>query len=221
MSVELNDRAYVSIEKEVLAGLPAANYNKEIVIVDRNDGIRDAVAELRQSSIIGFDTETKPSFKKGEYHTIALVQLSTPEKSFLFRINKIGLPQEVIDILEDRKLLKVGLSIRDDFHNLAKIAEMNPQSFVELQSYAKEFKITDSSLSRLYGILFGERISKHQRLSNWEAEELTDAQKNYAALDAYACIRIYRYLKEGNFRPADSAYLKYYEETPEISEEES
>lgn len=206
------DKGVVSISKETLASLPAASYEAEICVIDQEDQIKAAIDEIRQAEIIGFDTETRPSFKKGQSYNVALIQLATPDRCFLFRTNMIGFPKELTDVLEDPTLLKVGLSIHDDFHCLSKIHPVEPQSFVDLQSYVKNFRIIDNSLSRLYGILFGERISKGQRLSNWEAATLTEAQLSYAAMDAYACIRIFRYLKEGRFNPDESPYLIFPEE---------
>jgi ribonuclease D len=113
-----------------------------------------------------------------------------------------------MELLEDEHLLKVGLSIKDDFMNLNKLKELHPEGFVDLQSYVKQFGIADNSLQRIYGILFGERISKGQRLTNWEAEQLSEAQMQYAALDALACIKIYDYLSAGNFNPNTSEYLR-------------
>ena len=110
------------------------------------------------------------------------------------------------DLLEDREIKKVGLSIHDDFRNLNKIQQINPQGFVELQSYVTQWSIIDKSLSKLYGILFGKRLSKSQRLTNWEAEQLAEAQQNYAALDAQACTEIYEYLRDGKFNPEESPY---------------
>lgn len=209
MNPEKNERAIITISKDHLATLPAAEYTGKIVIVDTPEKVEAAVKELSKSPLIGFDTETRPSFRKGQSFNVALVQLATPECSFLFRINKIGFPSELIKILENPKLTKVGLSIHDDFHGLEKIAEIIPQSFIDLQNYTKNFKIEDNSLSRMYAILFGERISKGQRLTNWEADELTDLQLHYAALDAFACIKIYNYLKDGLFNPFESKYLTY------------
>lgn len=161
---------------------------------------------LREADMIGFDTETRPSFKKGHTYNVALIQLSAPEVCFLFRLNKIGMPEPLKAILEDPGKTKVGLSIHDDFRNLHKTFDFQPAGFVELQDFVTRWDIIDKSLSKLYGILFGNRLSKSQRLSNWEAEQLTDAQKHYAALDALACIHIYRHLVEGNFDPASSPY---------------
>ena len=214
------NRAIVTISKEDLAKLPAKNFDGEIIVIDKPEKVQAAVDELRSAQIIGFDTETRPSFKRGQCHKVALIQLCTPKKCFLFRTNMIGYPKELMALLEDPNLLKVGLSIHDDFHQLRKLTEFEPQSFVDLQTFVKEFKIADNSLSRLYAILFGKRISKSQRLTNWEASPLTESQKNYAALDAFACISIYNYLKDGRFNAKKSPYLTLPPNPEEIKNED-
>ena len=214
------DNAIVTISKEKLATLPAAGYDGKISVIDNQSKMVDAIKALNKADIIGFDTETRPSFKKGLYYNVALIQLSTKECSYLFRTNIIGYPQELIDILENPEILKVGLSIHDDFHSLRKVGDFEPQGFIDLQTYVKKYKIADNSLSRLYGILFDKRISKGQRLSNWEIAELSEAQQQYAALDASACIKIYQHLESGKFDPHDSPYLTLPPE-PEEPEEET
>lgn len=198
---------HISIDKHELAGLPCANYSGEAVVIDSVDKIGGAVDDLERARLIGFDTETKPSFRKGVTHVVSLLQLSTPEKCYLFRLNKIGLHDRLVDLLENSELKKVGLSIHDDFHNLCKLRKINPDGFVDLQQYVKQFHIVDNSLTRIHAILFGERISKGQRLTNWEAAFLTLPQIHYAALDALSCIRIYDYLSSGAFDPLKSSYL--------------
>ncbi len=208
------NQAIVTITKEALSKLPAAPFDGSIRLIDCPEDVHEAVVELRKANIIGFDTETRPSFKKGLLHTVSLMQLATPDVCYLFRLNKLGLMQELIDLLEDPGLLKVGLSIHDDFHSLRRLKPVEPQGFIDLQQYVKQFKISDNSLSRIYGILFGERISKGQRLTNWEAETLSPAQQSYAALDAVACIRIYRHLQSGAFYPLTSPYLTFPDPLP-------
>lgn len=197
----------ISISKEQLSKLPPAHFDGDICVIQNEEQIADAIAKLRENKIIGFDTETRPSFKKGYSNTVSLIQLSTRDTCYLFRINKTGLTQPIIDLIEDPEILKIGLSTHDDFHNLNKIAKIEPQGFIDLQSYVKQFKIADNSLSRIYGIVFGQRISKGQRLTNWEADELTLPQQSYAALDAIACIKLYDYLSSGKFNPETSPYL--------------
>lgn len=207
-TINITSRIKISISKEELALLPPVHYEDGATIVDSADALPEAIDTLRSASIIGFDTETRPSFRKGVSHKVSLLQLATPERCFLFRLKALGLPPELAAILEDESLLKVGVSLHDDFHQLSKLGIGEPKGFVDLQQYVKGFGIADNSLSRIHGIIFGERIAKGQRLTNWEAPELTEAQINYAALDAIACIRIYRHLQAGLFKPEESAYIK-------------
>lgn len=198
----------VSISKEELASLPAADFHAGLRLIDNNDDVEAAVAELAASDIIGFDTETRPSFKRGISYKVSLLQLSTRKVCYLFRLNKIGLPKSLVSLLADPAKLKIGVSVHDDFHNLTKLVDFTPEGFIDLQAYVKDFMIADNSLSRLYGIVFGKRISKAQRLTNWEADKLTKAQQTYAAMDALACIDLYDCLSTGNFDPKTSPYLR-------------
>lgn len=197
----------ISISKEQLAALPTAHFGGQIKVVDKIEEVSVAVAQLRKSDIIGFDTETRPAFKKGQTFQVALLQLSAEDRCYLFRLNKIGLPECLKELLEDGSKIKIGLSTHDDFRNLHRAHDFNPDGFVELQQYAAKWGIKDKSLSKLHAILFGQRISKSQRLSNWEADELSEAQQHYAALDAYACIQIFKQLHDGLFRPEESRYI--------------
>ena len=198
-----------SITKIELAELPAETYSGKITIVESEEAAENAAEVLSRTGLIGFDTETKPSFRRGERHSVSLLQLSTLSETFLIRLNHIGLPKCISDILEDERIIKIGVSIHDDFLNLRKKFSLAPKGFIDLQSYVKQFNIADNSLSRIYGILFDKRISKGQRLSNWEAPALTIHQQEYAALDALACLHIYNHLKDGKF---DYKTSKYYRE---------
>ena len=209
---EPNEVRKISITKQELAALPAAKFPGEVVLVDKPAQIPQVAEALYAETIIGFDTETKPSFRRGQTNHVSLLQLSTHTTCYLIRLNHLGLPEPIRDVLENPDIIKVGVSVHDDFHNLHKISDLNPKGFVELQSYVKDFEILDNSLSRIYGILFGKRISKGQRLTNWEAAELTVHQQEYAALDAYSCIGIYEYLQKGVFNPAASPYYRVIEE---------
>lgn len=202
-----------SITKAELAQLSAETFTGKINVITSQKEADKAAAILAAADFIGFDTETKPSFRRGERHLVALLQLSTQEESFLFRLNTLGLPQSISDILQDENKIKIGLSINDDFMSLKKRFEIEPRGFIDLQQYVKKFKIADNSLSRIYGILFGKRISKGQRLTNWEAPELTRHQQEYAALDALACLNIYNYLEEKGFDYRMSKYYREFDET--------
>ncbi|MDE5794134.1 MAG: 3'-5' exonuclease domain-containing protein 2 [Muribaculaceae bacterium] len=197
----------ISISKQQLASLPAAQFQGTIKVVDDPGMVDYAIERLRKSDLIGFDTETRPSFKKGQSYKVALLQLSSNDECFLFRLNKIGMPEPLKQLLEDKNAQKVGLSIHDDFRNLHKSYDFEPQGFIELQQFATQWNIIDKSLSKLFGILFGKRLSKSQRLSNWEADQLAEAQQHYAALDAQACVKIYKYLNAGLFHPEESEYI--------------
>lgn len=207
MTPEEYKKAIITIGKEHLATLPAAEFPGKIVLVDNSQKLNEIIKELRNVPLLGFDTETRPSFKRGLSYDVALIQLSTQDTCYLIRTKEVGFPKELIGLIENPDIIKVGLSLHDDFHNIKKVVNIDPKGFIDLQPYVKEFKIADNSLSRIYGILFEERISKGQRLTNWEAPELTESQQHYAALDAYACLKIYNYLREGKFRPQESKYL--------------
>lgn len=208
MSSDLINDYIISIPKPQLAQLPMAKFHGHIIVIDRPEQVDESIAILREAEIIGFDTETRPSFKKGALNEVALLQLAVPGTCFLFRINRIGMLPQIIDLLQDPECLKVGLSIHDDFLNLHRLAEFSPEGFIDLQAYVKQFHIADNSLTRIHAILYGERVSKGQRLTNWEAETLTESQKEYASLDASACIRIYTTLSRGEFNPLESPYLQ-------------
>lgn len=198
----------LSISRELLSQLPAVNFEGKHYLIESAASARDAVRYLRKLPRIGFDTETRPSFQKGRVHKVALLQLATNDECFLFRLNKIGITADIKKLLETPDTKKIGLSTIDDFHALRRIEPvLNPKGFVELQTWVKNYDIIDNSLARIFAILFRQRISKAQRLTNWEAETLTDSQLNYAALDAWACLRIYEYLENGNFNPDNSPYI--------------
>lgn len=169
---------------------------------------RKAVRYLSRQPLLGFDTETRPSFRKGHLNKVALLQISTLDECFLFRLNRIGFPKELIALFEDSKITKVGLSIKDDMHQLGTLADFKPENIIELQSFVKDYDIADNSLQKVYAIIFDKRMSKGQRLTNWEAENLTEAQQCYASLDAYACLQIYNRLFSGSFDPSASPYQR-------------
>lgn len=198
----------VFITKEELSALPMEKFEGKIVVVSSEQTAEKAIEDLRNAPVIGFDTETKPNFKKGQMNHVALLQLSTDSKCYLFRLSKIGFIKCIRELLEDETVMKVGLSIKDDFLNLTKLNEFKPAGFIDLQDYAKEFKIKDLALTKIHSILFDRRISKGQQLSNWEASTLNEKQRAYAALDAVACVKIYNHLKNGQFKPEESKYYR-------------
>lgn len=185
-----------SIHKDELRELPKTVFPGEIHVVNTEEEIEKAIEYLSKQQIVGIDSETRPSFTKGQTHKVALLQIATEEYCFLFRLNHTGLTKHLIRLLESKRITKVGLSLKDDFLMLRKRSAFKQQSCIELQEYVGKFGIQDKSLQKIYAILFGEKISKSQRLSNWETETLTDSQKQYAAIDAWACLKIYKFLEE-------------------------
>lgn len=189
--------------------LPTVSYPGHITVVDTPETALPALAYLRNEKVVGFDTETKPSFRKGHSNAVALVQVATEEQCFLFRLKKLGFIDELREFIEDSSVKKIGLSLHDDFMVLHRGAEFDPDGFIDLQSIVKEYGINDIGLQKIYGIIFNERISKSQRLSNWEAANLSDSQQSYASIDAWACLRIYNHLMNGLFDPDASPYKVY------------
>lgn len=187
--------------------MPQVMFPGDIHVIDSIFHVKEAVRELFKHEIVGFDTETRPSFRKGVVHKTALMQISTLDDCFLFRTCKIGVPQDLASYLANPEFKKVGLSLHDDFKIMSKFDNCNePMGFIDLQDVVGDYSITDISLQKIYAILFGEKIAKGQQLTNWEAPELTQAQQNYGAVDAWACLKIYNYLKDGHFNPNLSPY---------------
>lgn len=188
----------ITITKEEIAQLEQEVFKGNIYVIDKLDEVKGAVSHLLTKPALGFDTETKPAFKRGQVNNVALLQLATEDECFLFRLNRIGYPDELELLMSDEKIKKIGLSLRDDFAALRKRTGRKPENFIDLQVFVDKFGIDDNSLQKIYAIIFGKKISKKQRLSNWEAKELNPAQKSYAAIDAWACLRIYNHLTNSN-----------------------
>ena len=183
-----------TISNEATTALPAAQFSGEIVVVDSEEAIRDACRELAVEPVIGFDTETRPSFRPGTHNRVALLQLSTPRRCFLFRLCRIPLDRDILRILENSHILKIGAAVSGDLHALHELRHFREGGFVDLQSIAGEWGIEEKSLRKMAAVVLGRRVSKAQRLSNWEAANLTPQQQMYAATDAWVCIRIYNRL---------------------------
>jgi ribonuclease D len=181
-----------NIDIEALSNLPMRQFEGEIWLVDTLAKFDAVWPLIAQNKILGFDTETKPSFIKGQNHKVALLQLSNQNQAFLIRINLIGFPPKLQKLMSDPSVLKVGAAVKDDIRALAKVCKINPGGYVDLQNLAPEYGIEDKSLKKLTAIVLGFRISKTQQLSNWEASELSHSQQLYAATDAWTCFEIYR-----------------------------
>ena len=186
-----------TISKAEIAQLPKVLFEGRIFVVYTEADTEKAVEYLKTQQIVGVDTETRPSFKRGMTHKVALLQIATTDTCFLFRLNRIGMPESLQNFLMS-DVLKIGLSLKDDFMMLRRRKDVHAEegNWIELQDYVGRFGIEDRSLQKIYANLFGQKISKSQRLSNWEAETLTESQMRYAATDAWACVEIYNCLAE-------------------------
>ncbi len=186
-----------TISKEEIAAMPIGQFSGRVFVIYTESDADKAVEYLKNQQIVGVDTETRPSFKRGMSHKVALLQVSTMDTCFLFRLNKIGMPQSLQNFLMG-DTLKIGLSLKDDFMMLRRRKDVHAEegNWIELQDYVSRFGIEDRSLQKIFANLFGQKISKSQRLSNWEAETLSESQIKYAATDAWACVKIYNYLVE-------------------------
>lgn len=195
---------YSKIEKTSMSDMPKVTFDGIIEEIDTIEKAEEAIEKLSKEKIVGFDTETKPSFVKGVNHKVALLQFSTERTAYLFRLNIIGIPKCIADFLSDSKIIKVGIAVRDDFNSLGSRSRVTPAGFVDLTDLSGEIGIEEKGLQKIYAILFSRKISKSQQLSNWEAESLTEGQRQYAAIDAWACLKIYTYLsklkKNGKYR---------------------
>ena len=204
-----------TITKAEIATMPKVLFEGRIFVIYTEADADKAVEYLKTQQIVGVDTETRPSFKRGTTHKVALLQIATADTCFLFRLNRIGMPASLQDFLMS-DTLKIGLSLKDDFMMLRRRKNMHAEegNWIELQDYVGRFGIEDRSLQKIFANLFGQKISKNQRLSNWEAETLTEGQMKYAATDAWACVEIYRCLEEME-RTGDYEVLKVVKEVTE------
>ena len=182
-------------DKKLIGSLPRVQFEGRIIVIISESEADKAVDYLLSQPIIGLDTETKPSFKKGTSHQVALLQASTEDTCFLFRLNRIGITDSIKTLLEDKKVVKVGLSWQDDLRMLHKRRDFISGKYVEIQKEVRDIGIEDMSLQKIYANIFGKKIAKNQQLSNWEADSLTEAQQTYAATDAWSCIQIHKEIK--------------------------
>ena len=198
---EIDQRFPERLSKEHIKTLPILAFDGKIHLITESEDVSEAVKILQQSSILGFDTETRPTFKKGDQHSVSLLQLSTRDEAFLFRLNYFGFPEELVSLLADPDILKVGVAILDDIRALRKLRKFNAQGFVELSNIGSELGIVTCGLRNLAAIFFGVRISKKEQLTNWERPDLNPSQCLYAATDAWICLKMFRFLKSEKVLP--------------------
>ncbi len=173
------------ISKEEINRLPIVRFGGKIQVIRESDGLRTAAKKLRSTKVVGFDVESKPTFRKGESHPVALLQLASAKEAFLIQLRPLKDLGPISEILEDPSIEKVGVAIRDDIKKLAEKHPFQPENFVELGISATKLGIVTTGLRSLTAILLKKRISKGAQLSNWERRNLAPAQLSYAATDAW------------------------------------
>ena len=184
-----------NIEPDELNALPLRSFNGRIHVVENVDGIDQALTVLGRQQFLGFDTETRPSFKKGKINPVSLLQLATSDEVFLFRLNRTGGHEGLGRLLSNPRIRKIGAAIHEDTRGLRHYFPSELKGLIDLQELAKDYGIENISIKKLAGIVLGFRISKSQQLSNWEADSLTEAQLSYAATDAWVALEIYLKLR--------------------------
>ncbi len=192
-----------SISTEELSKLEYASFPGRIHVIDSVGAeFNRAIAYLRSQKIIGFDTETRPCFGPNQpRYGVSLLQLSGPEKAYLFRVKDMGMHRRLCNLLADKRIIKVGAAIHDDIRGLQKLRDFQADGFVDLQKIVADYGIRDKSVKKMTAIILGFRISKTQQLSNWEAETLSESQCKYAATDAWVCREMYLKLMRSEKNP--------------------
>lgn len=185
-----------AISHEEINLLPLGAYDGKIELITDSKALPAAFKEIQKHKVVGFDTETRPSFKKGQVYNVSLIQLALEKKVFVIRLNHTGVTPEMIPFFENTKIIKPGIGIRDDVRLLQKLKRFHAEGFFELTHLSKEVGFEVESVKKLTALLLGFRISKSAQTSNWEAETLTEKQLQYAATDAWVCLQIFQKLQK-------------------------
>lgn len=183
------------ISKEEVAGLDLIQYEGPICVIDSEEGFQKEIERIKQEEVLGFDTETRPSFKKGKVYPTSLIQISSLDRAWIIRVNRLGYPKRLLDLLSGEIPMKIGLGLQDDLRRLRADFQFEPHGFMDLQHYVEAFRIDEKGLKKISGIVLNRRISKSQQVSNWDADVLSEAQIRYAATDAWICLMIYNSLR--------------------------
>lgn len=184
------------IDKNTIQTLPLTSFEGDVIIVDVPEKVQEAVEYLSQFTVLGVDTEARPSFKRGVHYPTALVQVATMERCYLFRLTHVGMPKELAQIFANPNICKVGLAFKDDLNGLRRRRDFKPTNCIDLQSIVCKYGIMELGLQKIFAIIFGQKISKAQQLTNWENSHLTSEQAKYASTDAWATLKIYLELQK-------------------------
>ena len=183
------------ISKEEVAALDLIQFEGHISVIDTMEAFEQEIDQIARQPVLGFDTETRPSFKKGKVYPTSLIQIASLEQAWILRVNRIGYPGRLLDLLSGEIPLKIGLGLQDDLRRLRADFQFEPDGFLDLQNYVQAFRIDEKGLKKISGIVLNRRISKSQQVSNWDADILSEAQLIYAATDAWICLMIYNSLR--------------------------
>ncbi len=184
------------ISKEEVAGLELIQYEGPIYVIDSTEAFEREIGHIARQTVLGFDTETRPSFKKGKVYPTSLIQIASLERAWILRVNRLGYPRKLLELLSGEIPMKIGLGLQDDLRRLRSDFQFEPRGFLDLQQYVQAFRIDEKGLKKISGIVLNRRISKSQQVSNWDAEVLSEAQLRYAATDAWICLMIYNSLRD-------------------------
>ena len=190
------------ITMEEVAGLDLIQYGGAITLIDSRGALEKEIGIISGNPLLGFDTETRPSFKKGRVFPTSLIQLASGDHVWLLRVNRIGYPRSLVELLSSKEIIKVGSGLNDDLRRLRSDFRFEPEGFLDLQQYVEAFRIGEKGLKKMAAIVLNRRISKSQQVSNWDAETLTEQQMRYAATDAWICLEIYNRLRNPHSRHA-------------------
>lgn len=206
--IESKYRYKETISEEELLKFKTESFEGKIILVEKKSDCKRDISHIREQKVVGIDTESKPVFKSGQQSKISLIQISLDDCCYLFRINKIGITPEIVQFIEDPNIYKIGLDLRGDIRAINKIEPINHQKFIEIQKICPAYGIKEQGLQKIYGIIFNKYINKEQRLSDWNEKQLSIQQLQYAALDAWAVLRIYKELVSlPNPNPANYAII--------------
>ena len=183
------------ISKEEVAALDLIQFEGPIYLIDSMEAFEREIDQIARQPVLGFDTETRPSFKKGKVYPTSLIQIASKDQAWILRVNRIGYPGRLLDLLSGEIPMKIGLGLQDDLRRLRADFQFEPGGFLDLQNYVQAFRIDEKGLKKISGIVLNRRISKSQQVSNWDADVLSEAQLRYAATDAWVCLMIYNSLR--------------------------
>lgn len=179
------------MSKEEINACPMEHWSGPVSVVRTQEELSLAMTKLAGHTLLGFDTETRPAYKKGESYLPSLIQIASSKEAFIFQINQLGFPQVLQDILSDSTIIKTGVSLDYDIRELAKLSDFKAAGFFDLGHQAKKVGIQNHGLRGLAAVCLGFRISKAAQTSNWAKTVLTPQQIRYAATDAWVGRKIY------------------------------